>query len=128
MPAKTSPTPRRRGRPPVYAVQSTGGRVIKKYGNRRLYDTRDSRYINLEELMELFSSDRELKVVDAATGVDLTERTLKQAVLTEEDSGKSAILPNDLLRALVRYRRGAARTEFERHMARALAAFSAKRR
>jgi len=128
MPAKTSPTPRRRGRPPVYAVAPNGGRVIKKYGNRRLYDTRESRYINLEELMELFSSDRELRVVDAVSGVDLTERTLKQAVLTEDDVGKTAILPNDLLRALVRYRRGSARTEFERHMARALAAFSAKRR
>jgi len=109
-------------------VAPNGGRVIKKYGNRRLYDTRESRYINLEELMELFSSDRELRVVDAVSGVDLTERTLKQAVLTEDDVGKTAILPNDLLRALVRYRRGSARTEFERHMARALAAFSAKRR
>jgi polyhydroxyalkanoate synthesis repressor PhaR len=112
----------------VYAVhvRADGARVIKKYGNRRLYDTRESRYINLEELMELFTADRTLRVVDAQSGVDLTERTLKQAVLAEDE--KTSMVPSELLHALVRYRRGAARVDFERHIAKALAAFSGKRK
>jgi polyhydroxyalkanoate synthesis repressor PhaR len=122
---KVSPTPRRRGRPPVYSFAEEGRRIVKKYGNRRLYDTRESRYITLDELMELFVSDRELRVVDAASGEDLTERTLRQAVLADDAS--SALMSDELLRALVKYRRGTARADFERHIAKAIAAFHAKR-
>jgi polyhydroxyalkanoate synthesis repressor PhaR len=124
-PAPRQP-PRRRGRPPVYSFADEGRRIVKKYGNRRLYDTRESRYITLDELMELFVSDRELRVVDAATGEDLTERTLRQAVLSDDSAG-SALMSEELLRALVKYRRGTARTDFERHIAKAIVAFHAKR-
>jgi len=123
---KISPIPRRRGRPPVYSFAEEGRRIVKKYGNRRLYDTRESRYITLDELMELFVNDRELRVVDAASGEDLTERTLRQAVLADDAVG-SALMSEELLRALVKYRKGAARTDFERHIAKAIAAFHAKR-
>ena len=98
--------------------------MVKKYGNRRLYDTRDSRYVNLEELVELFAADEELRVLDAVTGDDLTEKTLRQAILAEESKRKIALVPPDLLRALIRYRRGANRADFERHISKAVAAFA----
>jgi polyhydroxyalkanoate synthesis repressor PhaR len=116
---KKEPATKRRGRPPTIVVPSTGSRVVKKYGNRRLYDARDSRYINLEELMELFAEEDDLRVLDAVTGEDLTERTLRQALLSEEGGH----FPIDLMKALLRHRRGAARVELERHLVRAVAAF-----
>ncbi len=117
------PAAKRRGRPPTIAVPATGSRVVKKYGNRRLYDARDSRYINLEELMELFADEHDLRVLDAVTGEDLTERTLRQALLSDE----AGHFPIDLMKALLRHRRGASRADFERHMSRAVAAFESKR-
>jgi polyhydroxyalkanoate synthesis repressor PhaR len=125
--SKTPATPRRRGRPPVIAVPITGSRVVKKYGNRRLYDARDSRYINLEELVDLFASEEDLRVLDAVSGEDLTEKTLRQAVLVEEGNRKTGLVPTDVLRALLRYRRGSQRADFEKHLTRAVAAFSDKR-
>ncbi len=112
---------RRRGRPPTIAVDADGGRTIKKYGNRRLYDARESQYINLEELADLFATEEDLRVVDAVSGEDLTEKTLRQAVLAEEDKRGEGLVP--LLRALLRYRKGPARQDFEKHMARAVASF-----
>ena len=123
--SKPPPAPRRRGRPPAIAVPA-GVRVVKKYGNRRLYDTRESRYVNLDDLLELFAGDGEVRVLDAATGDDLTDRTLRQALLADERS--LALVPGDLLRALVRFRRGAQRADFERHLSRALATFAAQHR
>jgi polyhydroxyalkanoate synthesis repressor PhaR len=112
----------------VIAVEATGVRVVKKYGNRRLYDTRDSRYVNLEELVELFGADEELRVLDAVSGEDLTEKTMRQAILADESKRKSSLVPPDLLRALIRYRRGANRVDFERHITKALASFPGARR
>jgi|SRR5688572_32198666 len=114
---------KRRGRPPLYAVPASSARVVKKYGNRRLYDTRQSRYVNLDELMDLYARDEALRVLDASTGADLTERTLRQALLTET---QRALVPTTLLRALLRYRRGRRRTDFERHLESAIAAFQHK--
>ena len=48
------------------------GVLIKKYGNRRLYDTAGSRYVNLDDLAELVRAGKEVRVVDAKTGRDLT--------------------------------------------------------
>ena len=68
----------------MIVVPATGTRVVKKYGNRRLYDARDSRYINLEELVDLFAAEEDLRVLDAVSGEDLTDKTLRQAVLSGE--------------------------------------------
>jgi polyhydroxyalkanoate synthesis repressor PhaR len=117
----------RRGRPPAIAVPANGARIVKKYGNRRLYDARESRYVNLEELVDLFAAEDEVRVLDALSGEDLTEKTLQQALLAEQGKRKAALVPTELLRALLRYRRGAHRADFERHLMKAVAAFSAKR-
>jgi len=75
-------------------------RVIKKYANRRLYDTADSRYITLEELAERVRAGAEVRVVDAASGEDLTQATLAQIIF--ESRGAARLLPVSLLARMIR--------------------------
>lgn len=74
--------------------------VIKKYGNRRLYDTAGSRYVNLEEIARLIRDGKAVKVVDAKTGQDLTRVILTQ-IITEDAKDKPTGLPLELLRQLI---------------------------
>jgi polyhydroxyalkanoate synthesis repressor PhaR len=74
--------------------------VIKKYANRRLYDTARSRYVNLEDIAAFIREGREVKVVDAKTGQDLTRVTLTQ-IITEDAKDKPTGLPLELLRQLI---------------------------
>jgi polyhydroxyalkanoate synthesis repressor PhaR len=74
--------------------------VIRKYGNRRLYDTSTSRYINLDELAAMVRNGKEVEVIDAATGEDLTRVTLTQ-IIAEESKDHPAGLPLELLRQLI---------------------------
>lgn len=66
--------------------------LIKKYANRKLYDTRTSKYITLDGIAGLVREGHEIKVVDRDTGHDLTQVTLSQIVLTEEKRGPSRIV------------------------------------
>ncbi|HSP10784.1 MAG TPA: polyhydroxyalkanoate synthesis regulator DNA-binding domain-containing protein [Candidatus Dormibacteraeota bacterium] len=66
--------------------------LIKKYANRKLYDTRTSRYITLDGIAGLVREGHEIKVVDRDSGHDLTQLTLSQIVLTEEKRGPSRIV------------------------------------
>src|SRR6266566_8955427 len=61
--------------------------LIKKYANRKLYDTRTSRYITLEGIAQLVREGHEIEVVDRDNGKDLTQVTLSQIVLSEEKRG-----------------------------------------
>ncbi len=74
--------------------------VIKKYANRRLYDTSTSRYINLEDIAALVRNGKDVQVVDASTGEDLTRVTLTQ-IIVEDARGQPAGLPLELLRQLI---------------------------
>src|SRR5208282_5158060 len=74
--------------------------VIKKYGNRRLYDTGGSRYVNLDDLAALVRDGQEVRVVDAKTGRDLTRVTMTQ-IITEDANDKPTGLPLELLRQLI---------------------------
>jgi polyhydroxyalkanoate synthesis repressor PhaR len=74
--------------------------LIKKYGNRRLYDTAGSRYVNLDDLAALIREGKDVQVVDAKTGHDLTRVTLTQ-IITEDAKGKPTGLPLELLRQLI---------------------------
>jgi polyhydroxyalkanoate synthesis repressor PhaR len=74
--------------------------VIKKYGNRRLYDTANSRYINLDEVAQLLQEGRDVEVVDAATGEDLTRLVLTQIIVEHAKEPDSAF-PIDVLRQMV---------------------------
>jgi polyhydroxyalkanoate synthesis repressor PhaR len=74
--------------------------VIKKYENRRLYNTAESRYINLEEITALIRKDADVQVVDAKTGEDLTRSVLTQIVM-EQAKDQRGGLPLDLLRQII---------------------------
>ncbi len=74
--------------------------TIKKYGNRRLYDTSAKRYVNLDDIGALIREGKEVKVVDAKTGDDLTRVTLTQ-IITEDAKDKPTGLPLELLRQLI---------------------------
>jgi len=74
--------------------------IIKKYGNRRLYDTAASRYINLDDIAALIRAGKDVKVVDAKTNQDLTRVTLTQ-IITEDAKDKPTGLPLELLRQLI---------------------------
>jgi polyhydroxyalkanoate synthesis repressor PhaR len=74
--------------------------VIRKYGNRRLYDTNHSRYVNLDDLADLVRQGKTVQVVDARTGQDLTRVTLTQ-IITEDAKDKPTGLPLELLRQLI---------------------------
>lgn len=74
--------------------------IIKKYGNRRMYDTAGSRYVNLDDLAGLVRQGKEVRVEDARTGKDLTRVTLTQ-IITEDAKQKPTGLPLELLRELI---------------------------
>lgn len=74
--------------------------VIKKYANRRLYNTRSSSYITLDHLSKMTREGIEYKVLDAKTGSDITHQILTQIILEEESSGEQ-MLPVNFLRQLI---------------------------
>lgn len=92
--------------------------LIKKYGNRRLYDTGDSRYVTLDELAAKIRSGLDLRVVDAQTGEDLTQATLTQIVLETGHAAK--FLPVQLLTQMIRLSDDALAEFFSRYVTGAL--------
>ncbi len=72
--------------------ESPDRHLIKKYANRKLYDTRTSSYITLEGIAGLVRDGHEIKVVDRETGQDLTQVTLSQIVLSEEKRGPARVV------------------------------------
>ncbi len=92
--------------------------LIKKYGNRRLYDTAASRYITLEELAGQIRDGGDVRVVDAKTNEDLTQSTLAQIIL--ESRGASKLLPVPLLVQLIRLGNDALADFFGRYVTAAL--------
>lgn len=79
----------------------TEQRIIKKYPNRRLYDTAISSYITLEDVKELVLACVDFKVIDARSQEDITHNTLLQIINEQEDSG-SPILTNQFMQQLIR--------------------------
>ncbi|AOF81293.1 polyhydroxyalkanoate synthesis repressor PhaR [Methyloversatilis sp. RAC08] len=81
---------------------SSTHRLIKKYPNRRLYDTRTSSYITLSDVKELVLENAEFQVVDAKTGDDLTRSILLQIIIEEESEGVP-MFTSDLLSQMIRF-------------------------
>jgi len=75
--------------------------IIKRYANRRLYDTRSSRYVNLEILAEMVKAGYRLQVIDSKTNNDITKTILTQIILDKEKDEKDG-LPLELLFGLVK--------------------------
>lgn len=74
--------------------------MIKKYENRRLYDTTNSRYVNLEEVAQLLQQGNDVQVIDVATGDDITRLILTQ-IIVEDAKTQDSSFPLDLLREMV---------------------------
>ncbi len=81
-------------------AKSSGKVTIKKYANRRLYDTESSTYITLDKLALMVREGREFEVVDAKTGEDITRQVLTQIIVEEEAHG-TTLLPLNFLKQLI---------------------------
>lgn len=91
--------------------------TIKKYSNRRLYDTDESRYITLEELTDRIKRGKDVRVVDAKSGEDLTQSTLVQIVL---ETPAAKLMPVGLLARMIRMQDDALGEFFSRYVTAAL--------
>ena len=75
-------------------------RIIRKYGNRRLYDTTARRYVNLDEIAQVIRDGEEIQVVDAKSGEDLTRGILTQIIVEDARTGDGG-LPLEILKQLI---------------------------
>ncbi|HEY6459199.1 MAG TPA: polyhydroxyalkanoate synthesis regulator DNA-binding domain-containing protein [Polyangiaceae bacterium] len=100
--------------------------VVKKYGNRRLYDTAQSTYVTLEELTATIRKGSDVQVLDAKSGQDLTQATLTQIIV--ESRGAAKLLPVPLLLQLIRMKEDALAEFMGRWMSWALAVYTQARR
>ena len=85
-------------------AKATGGAdpvTIKKYANRRLYNTKSSSYITLDDLSRMTREGIDFQVLDAKTGNDITHQILTQIIMEEEASGGEQMLPISFLRQLI---------------------------
>ena len=82
-------------------AKSAGKVTIKKYANRRLYDTESSTYITLDRLAQMVREGREFEVVDAKSGDDITRQVLTQIIVDEEARGGTTMLPINFLKQLI---------------------------
>ena len=84
------------------AEQESRPVIVKKYANRRLYNTDTSTYVTLEDLAEMVRGERDFVVYDAKTGEDLTHSVLTQIIVEQESRGTN-LLPIGFLRQLIRF-------------------------
>jgi len=86
------------------SAEQVGPVVVKKYANRRLYNTDSSTYVTLEDLAQMVRADRDFVVYDAKSGDDLTHSVLTQIIVEQESrSGGQTLLPIPFLRQLIRF-------------------------
>jgi polyhydroxyalkanoate synthesis repressor PhaR len=102
------------GTPPV---------VVKKYANRRLYNTESSSYITLDTLADMVRSGRDFVVYDAKTGEDITRSVLTQIIVEEESKGR-ALLPTGFLRQLIGFYGDSLQNLVPRYLEQAMSSFA----
>jgi len=97
--------------------------VVKKYANRRLYNTESSSYITLDTLAEMVRNGRDFVVYDAKTGEDITRSVLTQIIVDEEGKG-AALLPIGFLRQLIGFYGDSMQTLVPKYLEQALGNFA----
>ena len=97
--------------------------VVKKYANRRLYNTESSSYITLETLADMIRVGRDFVVYDAKTGDDITRSVLTQIIVDEESKGR-AMLPTGFLRQLIGFYGDSVQTLVPRYLEQAMTSFA----
>src|ERR1700720_786128 len=85
------------------AAKSEGPVIIKKYANRRLYNTGTSTYVTLEDLASMVKAGEDFVVYDAKTGEDITRSVLTQIIVEQENKEGQNLLPIPFLRQLIRF-------------------------
>ena len=96
--------------------------LLKKYANRRLYDTEKSRYVTLNEVAERIRDGQQVKIIDAKTKEDVTAFVLTQIVL-EEAKNKNVLLPVPLLYMIIQYGDNVLVDFFENHLQQAFKSY-----
>jgi len=93
--------------------------VLKKYSNRRLYDTRHSRYVTLEDVSTMIRSGEQVQIQDATTSEDVTAFILTQIIL-EAAKRRNSLLPESVLHLIIRYGDNALGEFFEKYFLKTL--------
>ena len=97
--------------------------IVKKYANRRLYNTESSSYITLDNLADMVRKDRDFVVYDAKSGEDITRAVLTQIIVEEEGKG-NALLPTNFLRQLIGFYGGNVQNMVPRFLEQAMSNFA----
>lgn len=98
-------------------------RIIKKYPNRRLYDTEESKYVTLAHLRQLIQDGVEFKVTDSQSGKDITRSILIQ-IITEQEAGNEALFSTEMLTDLIRFYDETVHDVFQSYLDQSLQAFT----
>ncbi len=88
--------------------------IVKKYSNRRLYDTTNKKYVTLEEISSLIRNGYEVRVIDSQSGADISKVVLIQVIL-ESEKNREDILPVSFLHMLIKYGNKIAKDFFENY-------------
>lgn len=94
----------------------SGQIIIKRHGNRRLYNTETKTYVNYEDLAKLVRDGNDIKVVDSTTKEDVTKAVLIQVILDEEKNNHT-VLPTEFLFQILRSREDSVQDFFKNHLA-----------
>jgi polyhydroxyalkanoate synthesis repressor PhaR len=100
--------------------------VVKKYANRRLYNTESSSYITLENLGDMVRQGRDFVVYDAKTGEDITRGVLTQIIVEEEGKNGQNLLPTNFLRQLIGFYGGSMQGLVPKYLEHAMSSFAAQ--
>ncbi len=95
--------------------ENSGQLVIKRYGNRRLYNTETKTYVNYSDLANIVRNGSDIQVIDSTTKEDVTKAVLIQMIL-EEEKNKKTILPTEFLFQLLRSREESMQDFFKNHL------------
>jgi polyhydroxyalkanoate synthesis repressor PhaR len=101
--------------------------LVKRHGNRRLYNTETSAYISSQELVEVIRAGRDVRVVDSKTKEDITKQVLTQIILDEEKHNRS-LLPVEFLFQLLRQQERTVQDFFENYLALSLETYAQNKR
>ena len=104
----------------------TDVREVRKYANRRLYDVRESRYINREDLRKLIAAGEQVKVIDETSGENITRALLLQ-LLAEQEQGGQPVLSDRILTELIRYYEHPMQALFASYLQQSMEAFIEQR-
>lgn len=103
----------------------TAERIIKKYPNRRLYDTHQSCYITLSDVRDLVLAETPFKVIDRQTGDDITRSILLQIIM-EQEAGEQPLFSTDILAQFIRNYSDATRKGFMEYMEQSVGLFTSQ--